>query len=81
MKTPAKSFMEKTNFHEEILERAMDELRVKYNREDNATAIPRDDMHWTYYKMIVEECAKTVEHIRIFDSNLGDHIKRKMGTL
>jgi len=71
--------MEKTNLHEEIFEAAINQLREKYSREDNVTAIPREDMHWTYYKMIVEECAKTVEHIRIWDGNLGDHIKSKMG--
>lgn len=71
----------KTNQHEEIYERAINELRVKYYTEDNATAIPRDDLHWTYYKMIVEECAKSVEHIRVWDGNLGEHIRRKMGTL
>lgn len=70
-----------TNKHEEIYEQAISALRVKYYREDNALAIPRDDLHWTYYKMIVDECAQSVEHIKIWDSNLGDHIRRKMGLL
>jgi 4-hydroxy-3-methylbut-2-en-1-yl diphosphate synthase IspG/GcpE len=70
-----------TNLHEEIYEQAMTALRVKYYREDNATAIPRDDFHYTYYKMIVDHCAQTVEHIRIWNGNLGDHIRSKMGTL
>ena len=73
--------MEKTSRHEEIFEEAINQLREKYYREDNAIAIPRDDMHWTYYKMIVEECARSVEHIKVWDSTLGDHIRRKMGTL
>jgi len=73
--------MEKTNLHEEIYENAIDLLREKYYRVDNATAIPRDDLHWTYYRMIVEECAKSVEHIRVWDGNLKEHIRRKMGTL
>lgn len=76
-----KSFMEKTNLHNEIFDKAIDELREKYYREDNAIAIPRDDMHYTYYKHIVEECARSVEHIKVWDSNLGDHIKRHMGIL
>ena len=33
------------------------------------------------YKDIVNECAKEVEHIRVWDGNLGEHIRRKMGTL
>lgn len=70
-----------TNKHEEIYEQAISALRIKYYREDNALAIPRDDLHWTYYKMIVEECAQSVEHIRAWDGNLGEHIRRKMGTL
>ena len=73
--------MDKTNLHNEIFDKAIDKLRVKYYREDNAIAIPRDDMHWTYYSMIVDECAKTVEHIRVWDGNLGDHIRSRMGTL
>jgi hypothetical protein len=73
--------MKNINLHNELYDKAMDELRVKYYREDNATAIPRDEMHKTYFKMIVEECAKSVEHIKVWDSNLGDHIKRHMGIL
>lgn len=67
--------------HELIFEHTMTELRARYNREDNATAIPRDDMHWTWYKNIVDQCAQTVEHIQVWDGNLGDHIRRQMGTL
>ena len=71
----------KTDLHDKIYEKALTELREKYYREDNATAIPRDDLNWTYYKMIVDECAQVVEHIKIWDSDLGEHIRRKMGTL
>ena len=73
--------MEKTKLHETIFEQAIDLLRDKYYRQDNATAIPRDDMHWTYYQMVVEECAKHIDHIHVWDGNLGDHLRRKMGTL
>lgn len=73
--------MKQTELYEIIFESAINILREKYYKEDNAIAIPRDDMHWTYYKMIVEECAKTVDHIRVWDGNLGDHIRSKMGTL
>lgn len=75
------SIIMENNLHEEIFEQAISILRVKYYREDNAVAIPREDMNWTYYKLIVEECAKTVEHIKVWDGNLGDHIRNKMGTL
>ena len=73
--------MATNNLHDIIFESAMDELRKKYYREDNATAIPRDDMNRTYFKMIVEECAAQVDHIRVWDGNLGDYIRSKMGTL
>jgi hypothetical protein len=73
--------MKNINLHNELYNKAMDELRVKYYRDDNAIAIPRDDLNRTYFKMIVEECAKSVEHIKVWDSNLGDHIKRQMGIL
>ena len=73
--------MDKTNLHEEIFEAAINQLREKYYNPDNATAIPRDDLHWTYYKMIVDACARNVDHIPIWDTNLGDHIRSKMGTL
>lgn len=70
-----------SDLYERIYEDTMTLLREKYYREDNATAIPRNDFHWTYYKMIVEKCAQSVEHIHVWDGNLGDHIRSKMGTL
>jgi len=73
--------MEKTNLHNDIFEKAIELLRDKYYRTDNATAIPRDDMHWTYYQFIVEECASHIDHIHVWDGNLGDHLRRKMGLL
>jgi len=71
----------KTDLHDEIYEQAMTLLRAKYYTEDNATAIPRTDLNWTYYKLIVDHCAQTVDHIKVWDSTLGDHIRSKMGTL
>jgi hypothetical protein len=65
----------------DLFEKAMDEMREKFYREDNAIAIPRDEMHLAYYRLVVEECARAVEHIKVWDSNLGDHIKRHMGLL
>lgn len=67
--------------HNEIFEQTMAELRLRYSREDNATAIPRDDMHLTWYRNIVEECARSVDHIQAWDTTLGDHIRSRMGTL
>lgn len=67
--------------HEQIFEQTMTELRDRYSRADNATAIPRDDLHWTWYKNIVEECARSVDHIQAWDTTLGDHIRTRMGTL
>lgn len=65
--------------YQQIFELTMSQLRDKYSREDNATSIPRDDMHWTWYKNIVEECARSVDHIKIWDTTLGDHMRIKMG--
>ena len=67
--------------HQVIFEQTMTELRERYSRVDNATAIPRDDMHWIWYRNIVEECARSVDHIQAWDTTLGDHIRSRMGTL
>jgi len=40
-----------------------------------------NEIRYELYEDIVEECARSVEHIRVWDSNLGDHIRSKMGTL
>jgi hypothetical protein len=67
--------------HDTIYDEVIDQLRIKYSRADNATAIPRDDLRASYYRAIVEACAQTVEHIQVWDGNLGDHIRRRMETL
>jgi hypothetical protein len=70
-----------SELHNTLFERTMDELRKKYYQQNNAIAIPRDDMHFTFYKNIVEECAKSVDHIEVQGNNLGNHIRGKMGLL
>lgn len=43
--------------------------------------ISTDENTYKLYKDIVDECAKKIEHIRVWDSNLGDYVRKKMGIL
>jgi len=73
--------MEKTNLHNEIFERIVNVHREAQKDFENSPTISRDQLRWDFYKEIVNECAKTVDHINVLDSTLGNHIRQKMGTL
>jgi len=65
------------------IDQIIESIRQKYQNPDPelATVIPRDEFEDAIYSEIVERCANLVDHIQVWDGNLGDHIRRKMGTL
>lgn len=81
MKTLARNGMGQTNLHNEIFERVVEVHRERQKDFENSPTISRDELRWDYYAAVVDECAKTVDHIKIWDSTLGDHIRRKMKVL
>ena len=37
-----------------------------------------DDEVYNLINIVIDECAKQVDHIKVWDSTLGDHIRQKM---
>ena len=65
----------KTDKHNLIFNKVVENLRAD---PESTSVIQRDDLRWNYYKEIVNECASIVDHIKVWDSTLGDVIRERM---